>query len=114
MPTEREFLRYFTDVDLLDVGFVKTGNQVVSFRLNYRAKIGQTWFQVVRYDNAHGQPLHIHRFWPPHDGRKDPLEKHPKKDYTTAFDEALRDLEDNWRRYRAFVERNIKRRRDRP
>lgn len=97
---ERTFVRYFTDVDLLDVGFTKSGRHLGDFRLNYRAYIEGDWHEVIRYDSAHGQRLHVHRFWPPHHGTKEYLEKRRRTDYTVASEEALRDLEDNWDRYR--------------
>lgn len=110
MPLERAFIRYFTDSDLIDVGFRREQGRIVDFRLNYRARIEGGWHEVVRYDTAHAQPLHIHRYWVPHRGQKDFLEDMRRDDYGVALDEALRDLEDNWQRYRHHVERDIGRR----
>jgi hypothetical protein len=98
------FLRYFTDMDLVDVRFTLEGNRIVAFRINYRAFALGAWREVVRYDNAHGL-LHIHRFWPPQDGGKDYLETEARADYTDAVEEALADLKANWSTYRRHVER---------
>lgn len=101
---EKSFIRYLTDADLLDVALVLDGKRVSAFVVNYRARIGDGWHEVVRYDNAHGRPLHIHRYWPPFDGAKDYLEPETRTDYTDALNEALLDLDDNWTHYRKQVE----------
>jgi uncharacterized protein YcsI (UPF0317 family) len=105
----QSFIRYFTDVDLVDVEFTFEGNRIAIFRINYRAFILGAWHEVVRYDNAHGNPLHIHRFWPPPKGAKDYLETEPRSDYTDAVEAALADLDANWSAYRRRVEKEARR-----
>lgn len=99
----QSFIRYFTDVDLVDVEFTRVGKRLVAFRVNDRAHILGEWREVVRYDNAHGQALHIHRFWPPTAGSKEYLETQVHRDYTDALDEALSDLDAKWQAYRELV-----------
>lgn len=104
MRRTQSFIRYFTDVDLVDVEFTVEGNRVVAFRVNYRAHILGNWREVVRYDNAHRKPLHIHRFWPPTGGAKEYLETEVRSDYTDAIEYSLSDLDANWQTYRRHVE----------
>lgn len=104
MRRTQSFIRYFTDVDLVDVEFTVEGNRVVAFRVNYRAHMLGNWREVVRYDNAHGKPLHIHRFWPPTAGAKEYLETEVRRDYADALGESISDLENNWQTYRNHVE----------
>lgn len=108
MRRTQSFIRYFTDVDLVDVEFTLDGNRIVAFRLNYRAHIVGSWREVVRYDNAHRKPLHIHRFWPPTSGAREYLETEVRRDYTDALEESLSDLEDHWQTYRQHVEEHAK------
>ena len=100
----KSFIRYFTDVDVFDVRLELNGKDVVAFKINYRAFIVGAWREVVRYDNAHGKPLHVHRFWPPTKGRKRFLEEEIRIDYTDAVKESLADLEEHWQDYRRQAE----------
>ncbi len=104
MERVQEFIRYLTADDLLDVRFRLQGNRVVGFRINYRAFLHGAWREVIRYDNAHGQPLHVHRFWGPHGGAKEFLEGEVGPDYTAAFERAYQDLVQNWQDFRAKAE----------
>lgn len=103
----KSFIRYFTAEDLVDVALEVNGNAVQAFTINYRAFIAGSWHEVVRYDNAHAKPLHIHRFWPPTKGRREYLEDEIRADYTDAVEEALADLEEHWQRFRHHVESNL-------
>ena len=103
----KSFVRYFTDVDLADVRLDVTQNNVVGFKINYRAFISGAWHEVIRYDNAHGKPLHIHRFWPPTKGKKEFQGDEIRRDYTDAVEESLLDLEANWQTYRRKVEESL-------
>lgn len=107
MSNERKtqrFIRYLTDVDLLDVRLDLRGNRITGFRINSRAFINDTWKEIVRYDTAHGR-LHVHHFWPPHRDTSEDLEAALRHDYTVAVTESLRDLHANWQTYRDHVER---------
>ncbi len=107
MRKVKSFIRYFTALDLVDVEMTLEGNRIQGFRINYRAYIEEAWREVVRYDNSHRTPLHIHRFWPPSKGSKDFLETEIRTDYTDAVEEALSDLDTNWPTYRKKIERHL-------
>ena len=80
------------------------GKQVLEFRIQYEALIGNEWVTVVRYDSAHGQP------------HRDVL--HPNKSETKqrfrdyANEEVLtigqRDIRENWPIYRQGFEKELK------
>jgi hypothetical protein len=99
------FLLDVTDEDVLDVVFDVEGGKVVAFSVNYRALVRGEWREVVRYDTSHGR-LHVHEFWPAGTERILPLEPDPIDDYTSALEEAMNDLDRNWKTYRSEVEEN--------
>lgn len=58
----KRFVIPLTEADLLDVKLETEGNKVKSFSLNYRTKLGESFFEVYRVDTAHGF-LHEQRYW---------------------------------------------------
>jgi len=76
---------------------------IVEFRIQYEALIGERWYTIVRYDNAHSKP------------HKDTL--HPNgsetKEWFTLYSNAevltigQRDIIENWPTYRARYERGM-------
>ncbi len=105
MPNVKRFTSPLSDVDLLDFEIRVAKGHVTDFTINYRARLGDDWHEVVRYDCAHGY-LHIHRFWLPAKERLKALEdpKSPKPPYDQALSLAEHDLTMNWRAYRANLE----------
>lgn len=58
----KKFVIPLTKTDLLDVKLEVEKNKVQGFSLNYRTKIGESFFAVYRVDTAHGF-LHEQRYW---------------------------------------------------
>jgi len=73
--------------------FINTKNKN---RVQYELKIKDEWYQVVRYDTAHG---FAHKDIVPYkrDTQKETL---PFNDYNLALTFAEKDLRDNWQKYR--------------
>lgn len=59
--TIRQTIRFQPDVEVV---FSRTllGLRLVKFRIQFRAKFGPGWNNVLRYDHAHG-PVHRHECW---------------------------------------------------
>lgn len=92
------------DDDFLDVRLFIERGSVVGFVLNYTAMIAGQERVVARYDTCHGH-LHLHRYWI-RDGSPKDLED-PRKGKLTYADQvaaAEKDLQENWREYRAKME----------
>lgn len=92
-------------VDLLDVKLGVERNNVKCFSLNYRAKIGESFFEVYRVDTAHGF-LHEQRFWLTPKPIPIPL---MGKDLNYAFNFYLDQVKENFERYRKYYVRSMKR-----
>lgn len=107
--TERSYTVYLTHEDRIDVRLRRNRNRVIDFTLNYRARLDGRWKEIIRYDTAHHQPLHRHRFWPPHEGEKDCLQTHAKQDYSQEFTRWRRHLRTHWREYRQRSEAHHRR-----
>ncbi len=70
---------------------------VVNFRVQYQAVVSGMLYPIVRYDNAHGHP---HRDLL--DANGDTIIKTPiGGTLAYALQTAIRDVKQNWRRYRA-------------
>ena len=108
MASVKRFTVYLSDSDSLDIEIAVSKGHVSGFTVNYRALIGTTWHEVVRYDCAHGY-LHLHRFWLPKDRQSRPLEnpKNPLPPYDDALTRAEEDLADNWSAYRSKMEGRV-------
>ncbi len=101
MSTKREFEHYISPDDRVDIAIDVEAGTVRSFTANYRARFGERWVEVARYDTAHGH-LHIHRFWREPEDQIEELEPpgNPKRAYGSDLDRAEEDLTANWRTYR--------------
>lgn len=108
MATKRAFEHYITPDDRIDVELEVHAGDVVTFTVNYRARIRGKWTEVVRYDTAHGH-LHIHRFWRDEQGQIENLDDpgQPKGVYNAELDAAEEDLVENWRTYRQRMEEGL-------
>lgn len=86
------------DEVIVDLGFASPG-LLTDASVNYRARIGGEWFEVVRYDNAHRLP-HRHRFWLAEPAS--PLS--PRVTPSELVNIAKADLLQNWTAYRRRME----------
>src|SRR5688572_30070732 len=100
----KRYVLQLSDEDEVHVMMRIERRRLVAFALNLRTLVGDTWREVVRYDTAHGR-LHVHRFWLPPSSRVTALETptRGRKDYTTAFRDARKDLEQNWQQHRGRI-----------
>ena len=100
--------------DFLDVHLVIERRSVIGFSLNYTSVIGGEHRVVCRYDTCHGH-LHVHRNWLDR-GEPEDLEDPAagKSTYNEKLTLAERDLQENWRDYRAKMELKMARPPDRP
>ena len=104
--SEKEYIYYFTPErkDRFRYYHYLIQGHIVRFRIQYEARIGETWHAVVRYDTAHGRPhkdiLHV-------DGSQDKVEfyGYPEEEVLTLGE---RDIKINWQRYRAEYEQELK------
>ena len=62
MAKLKKFTADLSVSDFLDVKLKTEKNKVVEFSLNYRAMIGERYYEVYRIDMAHGY-LHEQRYW---------------------------------------------------
>ncbi|KKL81458.1 hypothetical protein LCGC14_1994540 [marine sediment metagenome] len=76
---------------------IREQNSIIEFVVQYEMEIKNKWYQVVRYDTAHG---FAHKDILSYKGaiRK---EKLPFNDLNLALTFAEKDLKDNWQKYRA-------------
>lgn len=107
MSGVREFLVQLSARDALDVRIEVRQGEVVDFALNYRALIEGRWYEVVRYDTAHGY-LHKHVHRRDSDevvALEDPKEAGPP--YGAALDRAYDHPKDECRRLRREMADNL-------
>lgn len=98
----KKWRTYHDDLDTFqDWEVHRDGSDIVFFKINLSATLGDETIEVCRYDTCHGH-LHVHRFWLPLDQQTKDLEdpKHRFPSYVEAFAAAAKDLEDNWDDYR--------------
>lgn len=109
MATKRAFEHYISPDDRIDIAFEVDQGDIVGFTVNYRARIGGRWVEVVRYDTAYGY-LHMHRFWRDEEHQIEDLDdaSDPKGVYNAELDQAEEDLVNNWRTYRRRMEANLR------
>lgn len=106
---KKQFPINVTHEDIVDVTLEfetdKGKRKIVKFALSYRAMINGKWYEVIRYDNAHGY-VHVQKFWRGHEPI--PL----KDDEDLPFDYLVKkykqDIVDNWLRYRGYIEVKVK------
>ncbi|HLF05971.1 MAG TPA: hypothetical protein VI893_02150 [Thermoplasmata archaeon] len=99
--TER-YQRILSATDIMDVEIETDQGRVIGFSLNLRARIGEEWREVKRYDTRHGR-LHVHRFWLPEEARIQWLEEEGDEattDYARELREAEEELKRNWEIHR--------------
>jgi hypothetical protein len=77
--------------------------QVVLFRIQYEALIGQRWVPIVRYDTAHGFP-HRDVMHPDGSQTKEPFPHYSRAEVLTT---GQQDIRRNWREYRATYEKKL-------
>lgn len=95
--------------DFIDCIMQKSKGKITGFVVNYRAEITGEWREVIRYDTHHGRP-HVHRYWRKKENQIEYLENAEKKfeNYAAAYQEARKDIEENWKRYRQLYEKRVR------
>jgi len=94
----KKFVIPLTETDLLDVKLEVEKNKVQGFSLNYRTKIGESFFAVYRVDTAHGF-LHEQRYWLTPEPIPIPT---MGKDLNDVFNFYLEQIKQNFERYRNY------------
>ena len=94
----KRFVIPLTAMDLLDVKLEVEKNAVRGFSLNYRTKIGESFFEVYRADTAHGF-LHEQRYWLTPEPIPIPT---MGKDLNDIFNFYLEQIKQNFERYRDY------------
>lgn len=79
--------------------------EVVAFCVQYEAFIGDEWRPIIRYDAAHGFP---HRDLVRPDGSVEKTE-YPGRTNAEVLTMGQKDIKRNWRRYRAWYEKEMSR-----
>ena len=98
---EIEYRLNFTDDDRAKIRFVTIKGKVRYFLVQYEATIQGKWKPVIRYDVAHG---FIHADIMHRDGTAE-KRKLFFPDYEEALTYSIRDIKENWERYRERYER---------
>jgi hypothetical protein len=80
--------------------------RIGDFAIVYEAEIEGTWYEVIRYDTAHGYP-EVHKLWRSEKGIRLPDEGIPYHDLLVKY---RNDIRDNHRRYRELMEKALRRR----
>jgi hypothetical protein len=94
------------DFIITRIDFDRTNKKLVSFSVLQVHSHGEANYEVIKYDTAHGH-CHMHRFYRTLDDRGEKLEG--KSISQTAFDECRKDINKNWRKYKAlYVDKWLK------
>ncbi len=96
-----EFRRLFDDKNAARVWFELERSRVLRFVVQLECRFNDEWSPVVRYDTAHN---FAHRDVLHPSGKTDKTEI-AIQDYNQALTFAIRDLNDNWDKYRRRYER---------
>lgn len=81
------------------------GKKMVSeFALTYHAEIDESWYEVIRYDTAHGY-LEVHKLWRSPEGIRLPDEGIPYDDLLVKY---RNDIRDHYVRYRELMARKLR------
>jgi len=101
-----EFRRLLGESNALRVWFELEQGRVAQFMVQLECRLSGEWIPVVRYDTAHNF-VHCDRLHP-----YEPTEKTRllTRDYNEALTFDIRDLADNWCKYRERYEKWLKRR----
>jgi len=90
--------------DRVEVRVVREDGATIDFSVQYLARIGESWYPIVRFDTAHGGP-HMDVASP--DGTSVRIDLAPGLGYRQAFDMALTDISRQWQHYREEFERRM-------
>ena len=58
----KKYTQFLTDEDKLSISFIQSRGKIISFSVNYSARIKNRWRYVMRIDNCHGYP-HQHTYY---------------------------------------------------
>ena len=100
----KQFTVPLSGTDVLDIKLEVKKNRVVRFYLNYRARLGENYFQIYRVDTAHGF-IHEQRYWITPEPIPIPRMGKELKD---VFEFYLDSIKDNFKRYRKYYEERMK------
>jgi len=103
---EREFLIYLDAAheNRYRHWHVWERGEIIEFRIQYEALFVGNWHPVVRYDSAHGKP-HKDTLHPDASQTK---EMYPGYSNAEVLTIGQRDIMENWPRYRARYEREMR------
>ena len=104
MAKFKHFTVPLSGIDILDIKLEVRKNRVVGFSLNYRAKIGKSYFQIYRVDTAHGF-IHEQRYWITPEPIPIPQ---MGKELKGVFEFYLDSIKGNFKRYRKYYEERMK------
>lgn len=99
-----EFRRLFDDKNAARVRFGLERNRVFKFVVQLECRFNDKWDPVVRYDTSHN---FAHRDVLRPSGKTEKTEM-AIQDYNEALTFAIKDLADNWEKYRRRYERWLK------
>ncbi len=104
----KEFTTVLTNEDLIDVKLAWEDNQLWRFAINYRANIGDLWYEVYRVDNYHGF-LHEQKFW----RSPQPIIINDKDGWSLkmVFEYYLDEVHYNFQGYRSYFEEALNKKR---
>ena len=87
------------DFVVTTIDFDEDSKRIVSFSIMQVYLTGENKHEIIRFDTAHGA-RHVHRFYK----RLDHKEENPtgKEISRVAFDECRKDIEKNWKKYKAW------------
>ncbi len=100
----KKFVIPLTKADLLDVKLEIERNKVKNFSLNYRTRIGKSFFEVYRVDTAHDF-LHEQRYWITPEPIPIPT---MGKDLNDVFNFYLDQIKENFARYKRYYLERMK------
>ena len=97
----KEFTTVLTSEDLIDVKLAWEDKDLQRFAINYRAYIGDEWYEVYRVDNYHGF-LHEQKFW----RSPEPIIIKDKDGWSLKmiFEHYLEEVHYNFQDYRSYFE----------
>ncbi len=100
----KEFTKVLTNEDWIDVKLAWEDNELWRFAINYRANIGERWYEVYRVDNYHGF-LHEQKFWI----SPKPIIIKDKDGWSLkmTFEHYLEEVIYNFQDYRSYFERAL-------
>jgi len=91
--------------DEVDVVIQKKNGEIYAFSVNYRTNINGKWHDVIRYDSAH-RIIHVQKFWI--SPKVIPIRRFTFEDMEIAVIEAVKDVKENWMRYREYLIKKVR------